>query len=274
MAARHALVLHPRYEALLAEREALRTRVAELLERLQAQAVEAEILEARLGTALGPAEIERLQARAEHAALRRALQAATALANRGASLDGDARERIEAAAAAERARWTERIAQEQSRVGESLLFQCQLAPVSPGVLEEARELYRRLCRRLHPDLLGAEHPAYRRYWALMQQAYRHADLELLRALDQLVPRVRAGPGDGWQALQQFIAALRRRERELLGRIAANLQRPPLCHARELQDPAWIEARAAAIHAETHTLHQLTTTLGQRLAGLLSGQLLH
>jgi ribosome biogenesis protein Nip4 len=220
-----ALVVHPRWAGLLAERERLRQSLAALLERLTDQQRRAEYLEAVFHSRLGRYELERLEAQAEHASLRAQLAAAQAFVNRGQRLDQKARSQAKAAGAEELARWQVHIAAQQSRLSASALYLRSLVSVTPEVVAEVKRLYRRLCLHLHPDLAGADNPLFARYWPMLQQAYRSADLELMRLLDRLVPETAPRLPDSWDPLLRSIEAMRRQERELLVRLADNKTRP-------------------------------------------------
>jgi hypothetical protein len=269
-----ALVVHPRWAALAAERERLRQSLAALLERLTDQQRRAEYLEAVFHSRLGRYELERLEAQAEHASLRAQLAAAQAFVNRGQRLDADARSRAKAAGAEELARWQVHIAAQQNRLSGSTLYLRSLVSVSPEVVAEVKRLYRRLCLRLHPDVAGADHPLFARYWPLLQQAYRSADLEIMRLLDRLVPEASPRLPDSWDALLRAIEAMQRQEREFLARLAENETRPPLAYAALLEDQAEMARAAAAIAAESAALRDRSAGLRAQLEALFGGVTLH
>jgi hypothetical protein len=269
-----ALVVHPRWAALLAERERLRQSLAHLLERLTDQQRRAEYLEALFHSHLGRYELERLEAQAEHASLRAQLAAAQAFVNRGEALDAEARSQARAAGAEELARWQVHIAAQRSRLSDSALYLRSLVSVSPEVVFEVKHLYRRLCLRLHPDLAGADSPLFARYWPLLQQAYRSADLELMRLLDRLVPETASRLSDSWNPLLRAMEAMRRQEQEFFARLAENETRPPLAYAALLEDQAEMARRAAAIAAETADFKERSAALRGQLEALFGGVTLH
>lgn len=115
------------------------------------------------------------------------------------------------------------------------------APVMPP--EEARALkaaYRRLCRQLHPDVAGSMSPSRQRQWQLVQYAYRAADLELLKALEEGMdgPAGDEAPGD-LDGEAERLAALIEAQKE---RIAGTLSSPPFCYESRLLDEAWVAAK--------------------------------
>ncbi len=115
------------------------------------------------------------------------------------------------------------------------------APLMPP--EEARALkaaYRRLCRKLHPDVAGSMSPSRQRQWQLVQYAYRAADLELLRALEEGMggPAEGEAPGD-LDAEAKRLAALIEAQKE---RIARTISSPPFCYESQLRDEAWVAAK--------------------------------
>lgn len=270
----NALVVHPRWAGLLAERDRLRQSLAALLERLTDQQRRAEHLEAVFHSRLGRYELERLEAQAEQAGLRAQVAAAQAFINHGKRLDADTQSRVRAAGADALARWQAHIAAQQSRLSDSALYLRSLVSVSPEVLAEVKRLYRRLCLRLHPDLAGADNPLFARYWPLLQEAYRSADLELLNALQRLVPETGPRVPDAWGSLLRQIDALHRQEREMLQRLAENEGRPPLTYAALLQDEAEVAQRAQAISADTAALKERSAALGAQLEALFAGVTLH
>jgi hypothetical protein len=174
----------------------------------------------------------------------------------------------------ERARWQAHIAAEQGQLSGSALYLRALVSVSPEVVAEIKHLYRRLCLRLHPDLAGADNLLFARYWPLLQQAYRSADLALMRLLDRLVPEVSSGLPDSWDLLLRAIEAMRRQEQEFLGRLAENESRPPLAYAGLLEDQAGMAHRATAIAAETADLKERSAALRAQLEALLGCVTLH
>jgi hypothetical protein len=106
----------------------------------------------------------------------------------------------------------------------------------------AREVYRRLARRLHPDAHGGADPVSRRYWDVVQQAYLRTDLEMLRALEHLVYEMgdyESMPPGALDAEEQRLADAIRSERR---RLAALRDTQPYAIRDALFDVEWIADR--------------------------------
>ena len=91
--------------------------------------------------------------------------------------------------------------------------------LSPQEKKEAKELYRALARRFHPDLIQNEEKREKRraVMATINQAYQENQIELLRE-QQHIPDIPEGDtekqGDVWTRLVREIAMLRKRITQL------------------------------------------------------------
>ena len=91
--------------------------------------------------------------------------------------------------------------------------------LSPEEKKEAKELYRALARRFHPDLIQNEHKREQRreVMAKINQAYQENRLDLLKE-QQHLPDIPEGEfekqGDVWTRLVREIAILRKRITEI------------------------------------------------------------
>ena len=141
------------------------------------------------------------------------------------------------------------------------------APLMPP--EEARALkaaYRRLCRKLHPDVAGSMSPARQRQWQLVQYAYRGGDLELLKALEEGMggPVEDEAPGD-LDAEAKRLAALIEAQKE---RIARTISSPPFCYESQLRDEAWVAAKRQELKRKISAGEARKEHLQARYDGLL------
>jgi hypothetical protein len=137
----------------------------------------------------------------------------------------------------------------RTRMNRALRYRDDGAPRSPDDAPrkralQAREIYRRLARRLHPDAKGGDDPVARRYWDVVQEAYIRLDLEMLAALDHLVYEMGAGnvlPVAALDAEERRLVEAIRAERRRLGAIRDT---EPYTIRLHLRDEAWIRERHA------------------------------
>ncbi len=147
--------------------------------------------------------------------------------------------------------WVEHIvAQEFSQLWERLHAAHSRQPhahttPNPAEAGQLLKLYRQLVKQLHPDAVGAETEAFRRYWADVQRAYQERNLQRLQQLALLLCHnaIVSEP----DTLPQAPEALRRYVRSLEQRLAVEQQRLERLRAEEpfclpLDDPSWITQR--------------------------------
>jgi hypothetical protein len=116
--------------------------------------------------------------------------------------------------------------------------------------EELRGLYRRLAKRLHPDVRRTADELTRTYWDLVQKGYHRGDLQLLRTLENVVDSVGDhGPHPGSTALaaeeERLEGAIRREET----RIDALKEGEPYVIREKMKADAWIAERRAGMEGE-------------------------
>jgi hypothetical protein len=122
------------------------------------------------------------------------------------------------------------------------------APVEPAEEELAR-LYRLLVKRLHPDSTGEETEEYRRYWLLVQQAYRERNVEQLRRLVRVLCEEPVGESpvcelDPLQYWQRELARLEAQVRVEQQRLRRTLAQEPF--SLPLDDPEWVRQHRAEL----------------------------
>lgn len=266
------LVLHPHIAALRSQCEALRARLSELLE-LQAMLVEhtAPRLEALYTEQLGRLELALLEVQARNACLLRRIELLRALLNRGEAITPAHRNDIDSQIRREQFEWEERLraAEHRMRDANALLQAQRLSEQDAGML---KELYRRLVRRLHPDMTGGETEQYRRYWNEIQSAYHTGDLKYLELLAEII----CGEGNGGDlpfastmgALEAEIQRLMELVRLQVERIAELRRNPPLCYEAQLRDTGWITARQDEIAASIRREEERHAALVEELRMLL------
>lgn len=252
-----SLILHPRGAALEARRRTLRDELAGLHQRLEEQALRADLLQARFSANIGPLEVELLQKQAECAYLYVKQVAIAKSLYRGHIPSAEDMEAIEREAQQARGKWDAQLRGEIDRLRQGRAHVAAEILVSDDVWAEAKRLYRKLCRRLHPDVSDADPEVFEAHWPLVQQAYRSADVELLATLEQIIPnsRMKSSSQDSWEVLRHDIRRLDTLSRAMIRRLADNERQPPLCYARQLNDSTWINARRDALKREIAVLEK-------------------
>jgi hypothetical protein len=134
---------------------------------------------------------------------------------------------------------------------------------------EVKRLYRRLARRLHPDLRGEQDELSRRYWELAREANMRGDLPLLRTLIHLVEII----GDGEEMATSVMQAEERRLREAI-RIERSaiesLRNDELYALRDrLDDEEWRKEHRGEIERELEEVEREIARCDTFLAPILS-----
>ncbi len=137
--------------------------------------------------------------------------------------------------------------------------------------EEARDLYRLLAKRLHPDVRRDAGELERTYWDLVQKGYDRHDLPLLRTLKHLVDTLEERQTD-------LMAELAAEEHRLDAAVRAeraqveSLMRDELYKMRRgLDDDRWIAGQRQELELEIAGIEEEITKCDRFLAPILSGQ---
>lgn len=257
MIAEQSLILHPQWAEMEARRRRLRDDLAGLHQRLEEQSLLADHLQARFSALIGPLEIERLRKQAECAYLCAKHMAIAKSLNRGHIPSTADMEAIEREAQQAREKWDAQLSGEIDRLRQGRAYVVAAIVVSDEIWAEVKRLYRKLCRRLHPDISDVDTKVSETYWPLVQQAYRSADVELLATLEQIVPdsKIKSSSPDSWTVLRRDIHRLEALLRDIIQRLADNERQPPLCYAQQLNDPDWINERRNALKREIAALEK-------------------
>lgn len=271
-----SLVLHPHGAELEARRATLRHELAGLHQRLEEQSLRADHLQARFSAYLGSVVVERLRKQAECAYLQAKQQAIARRLDRGRIPSAEDMQAIEREAQQARKKWDAQLRDELDRLRQGRAHLAAEVAVSDEVWAEAKRLYRKLCRRLHPDVSDADPEDFEAYWPLVQEAYRCADVELLATLEQIVPnsRKKSAPPDSWQALRRDIRRLESLSRGMIRRLADNERKPPLCYVRQLSDPAWINQRRDAVKRKIAALEGQCAQAARAIERMTANTTLH
>lgn len=135
---------------------------------------------------------------------------------------------------------------------------------------ERKKLYRRLARRLHPDIVRDHDLLQRTYWDLTQKAYQRDDLDLLRTLLNVVE---SGPGvvrDGTfeSTAEEIVRLIELVDREEKRVIEIETTEPYVTRAK-LFDEAWAEARQEELRRKIAGIEKETAICDEFLAPILS-----
>jgi hypothetical protein len=134
---------------------------------------------------------------------------------------------------------------------------------------QARDLYRRLAKRLHPDLHGEHDELSKKYWELVQEGNMRGDLPLLRTLLHLVETI----GDMHTMGSRTLQAEEERLREALKSeraIVDSLKNEEIYRtADKLKDKEWIAARTAELEGELRGVEEEIEKCDRFLAPILS-----
>lgn len=132
---------------------------------------------------------------------------------------------------------------------------------------EMQRLYRLLAKRLHPDL----DERARGMWPHVQDAYRRADLNALRAIRLLLDDL---PQPSLPSALDRLREVRRELEEQLARLLAGIVELkaafPLNHAEKLSDRNWVAVEQERIATELAAVEERTRQLGGMIAALMGG----
>ncbi len=137
--------------------------------------------------------------------------------------------------------------------------------------EEARDLYRHLAKRLHPDASREAGERERNYWDLVQKGYNRHDLPLLRTLKHLVETLEERQTDVLAELQQeehrLDAAVRAERAQL-----ESLMRDEIYRMRRgMGDDRWVADHRLELEHEIAGVQEEIAKCDRFLAPILSGQ---
>ena len=202
-------------------------------------------LEAKYLECLGQLEFTLFEAEVANACLRRRLDLLRAILNRGEALSAARRLDIETQIRTEQFEWEEQLRADERKLQEAL--QRLAAPtLSAAESQNLKHLYRRLVRRLHPDVTGGETECYRKYWHEVQGAYQTGNLEYLAILAEVIEGQEPGPDATSPAVIESAEIETQRLESLvqiqIDSLAELRNRPPLSYEQQLRDPAWIAAK--------------------------------
>lgn len=243
--------------------EALRTELAVLQEAVhRLQVHEAPLLTAHYLATLGEREYKLLQLQVDVRAYSRRIELAQARRNHGLSLGPVAVAAIIDLINTELEAWRSTLAQRQQDLllAQFTLHNLQYMPDEQ--VQRAKQAYRKLARRLHPDAHPENAVLFARFWSAVQAAYLAYDMDQLETLVQVIARELPD-----QLPEVDETALATRLQELIAlqaRLLADLQaQPPISYRALLDDAQWVKKRCAEIdQAIEHEAAQLAALVSR------------
>ena len=144
-----------------------------------------------------------------------------------------------------------------------------LTPISILEAEEIRRIYRRIAKRLHPDIcpLTAEEPELMELFQRCLSAYRRNDLKALRETETLINRFLKEHGEA--AETEKIEDLPRKITDIETEIARIIATEPYTYKTLLQDPEAAEAKCRELEEEKGSYLNYRKELQARLESLLT-----
>jgi len=137
--------------------------------------------------------------------------------------------------------------------------------------EEARDLYRCLAKRLHPDVRREGGERERNYWDLVQRGYHRHDLPLLRTLKHLVDTLEERDRneiDELRGEEMRLEAAVRGERAQID----SIRRDELYRMRRgMEDEHWVARHRRELEHEIERIDGEIEACDHFLAPILSGQ---
>lgn len=203
-------------------------------------------LEAIYLTRIGGLRYELLQTQIRVRRLRRKCELIQAALNRGEPVDIAA---IENKLDLELQEWMLRLQSDYADLKYAELRLSQLMTEEES--EEFRALFRRLVKKLHPDVNPDQSEAARNLWLQVQAAYEDGDLERLRTLALLaedIPEDYTLP-DSLNVMRDKLSSLTDRILMMRERLEKLRGHPLLQLEDKLNDPAWVECQQEAIREQ-------------------------
>ncbi len=301
-----AMIVHPALAELESEIERLRMSLAEAIRKLTyMQEVEGPHLRLLYVQQLGEIQVEVMELQAEIAILRRQIDAITARLNRGETVTRKWLDGLQEKVSREIAELLEEVLRRKNECREAEQALEGFVSVDQASDQRLKEMYRELCRALHPDMGQVDSAVFAVWWDDVQLAYSRGDLAQLEsiALALGLGGSKAGPspelagavvgGSSGSVRLDFgasvdgidtprVAVVRgsvevlEREKERLqeclrgyvGRTEKLKAQPPFSYAELIMNPAVMEEMREDFGAQKQELMKRKAYLGEQLADLL------
>ena len=135
---------------------------------------------------------------------------------------------------------------------------------------ECKKLYRKLAKRLHPDITAGADPLEKTFWEMTRRGYERGDVELLRTL---VNVVESGPAVGREGRIESTAEEIVRLLEIVDREERRLEEmettEPWSTRRKFDDADWVAERQRRLREKIRTIEEETARYDEFLAPILS-----
>ena len=260
--------MHPHVSAKLREIDALREDLSVLIEEQESLLYgERDLLLAEYNRDVGYLEHELFLREVEIAELRRRIAILQVDINRGRAVTVERVLRLDEEIRIEFERFRAEIEEKERELRQSAALLDSEHLMKPEDVRQLKTLYRRICKRYHPDVGGCEVERWEQIWSTLQHAYRAGDLDLLKALAETLDLPGKAPPetpDDLDAEITRLSSLIERQRE---RLATILSDPPFSYRARLRDPQWIRTKQDELRQEMADRKKQLTEL-QRRYGLL------
>lgn len=177
---------------------------------------------------------------------------------------------IDAVLDEELAAWTEQLKEMAKKLSDAHWY-ADLPKLSSEESSELLSLYRMLAKRLHPDLNPIQDPATKNLWLRVGEAYRHGDLNGLRAAALMLEDVpELTLPSALERLSELREKLKARITTALAELAALKSAFPLNLCSNLADASWVATEVAAFEEQTAEANRRIGAVTVLLAALIGG----
>ena len=267
MVVKRGLIPHPDFSAKLREIDALRKNLSVLIEKHESLLYgERNVLLAKYNRDVGYLEHELFLLEVEIKELRRRIAILQADINLGGTVTVERVARLDEQIRMEFEKFRAEIEEKERELRRSVDL-LDSALMKPEDVRELKTLYRRICRRCHPDVGGCEVERGEQIWSTLQHAYRTGDLDLLKALAETLDLSGNAPPETSDDLDTEIERLRSRIERQSERLAKILSDPPFSYRESLEDPLWIRTKQEELQQKNSDRKKHRTEL-QRWYGML------
>ena len=201
---------------------------------------------------------------------KRRLALAQAQANQG---DAPQMEAIEAQLETELAEWTAKAEQARIAYEHALTRLTSMAPMKKADADELKRLYRRLAKRLHPDVHVGDSDECSALFLLAQAAYRNGDVEALRSLEVATRHLDALEEDlqhvtDADALAQELELARIEEGVVQERLRELEECEEMRLGQLLASPQWVTERTTELRQATEEWNRVRRASEERLRQIM------
>ena len=268
-----AVTVHPETASQLTQIDRLRDRLGSVIEKISLLRYRAkDVLAALYAEKIGFLEYHLLCTQIEIRALRRRIELVTSRLNHGADITNDVLREIDAEIDAEIADWRAKVQQQEEKLKASAAIFDNLTELDRETQGRIKSCYRKLCRMLHPDIVGEATDLYCRYWQDVQDAYSTCDADLLEGLLSVVEaKSNDIPSDDdtpFDKLTKEVSRLERLIEKQVGALTAMRGEPPFCYEVLLQDEKWVRKKQQSLKTSITANHEESSRLEAKLGFLV------